>query len=449
MRAVRSKAFAAFAAFCSMIISTAAVAQNQLDRGLGRRMAEARLRAIADGDVAGAVPLYQAIVDQATGSVRANAAVELGEALDSLGRAEEAETAFRVALAADPLNSRAAGHLARVGAFAPGASGFQAEGAASGSTDWTSAGGWEALLPPAERAGFRAQIERFSRERAAKTLYQSGKRQWAGQDRERAAATLTQVVSQFATELSEPELRDIAEIAMQGGRPRLAASAFRAAIGAFERQGRPRQKGLEVWLRFRLGEALMQSDDMAEARVAFREIMALGPAAKAHNGRALAIPAEMHFRETRGLRDSKGLQSATALFRQAQDSQYARHQPDDALAHYRRIAAEFPESNFDGRALAQAAGLLWFEKQDEGAALETIDQILQGDRKNDLWPDGMRAGAWALFTQGRIREAAGDRQGAKAAYKQLVDEWPEARDHDGKPFGPRAQQRLTALGGTP
>jgi len=236
---------------------------------------------------------------------------------------------------------------------------------------------------------------------------------------------------------------------MLGGRPRLAASAFRAAIGAHDRQGRPRQKGLDVWLKFRLGEALMQSDDMAEARVAFREIMALGPAAKAHNGRALAVASEMHFRETRGLRDSKGLQSASALFRQAQDAQYVRHQPDEALTLYRRIAADYPDSNFDGRALAQAAGLLWFEKQDDNGALEAIDQILQGERKNDLWPGGMRAGAWALFTQGRIREAAGDRPGARAAYRQLMDEWPDARDHDGKPFAPRAQQRLTALGGGP
>lgn len=449
-RRVGIAAAATLAALAALSAAWAAWGQIPGTDVFERHLAEARLRAIADGDVAGALPLFEALVREATGSRKALAATELGEALDMLGREDEARDAFRTALAADPRNARAAGRLARLGGLPGELLAGEATAVASGITAVTApvAAGWEALLPPAERSSFRQQVERFARERAARALHASGKRLWARQDRERAVATFEQVVSQFPAELGLANLQDIAETAMQGGEPRLAALTFRAASDLARSQPRT-PRGLDGWLRFRLGEALMQAGDMAEARVAFREVMALGPGFRAHNGRALAIPAEIHFREARGLKSWQQLQEVQAEFREGQEAQYVRHDPEEAGGHFRKVVADYPESNYDGRALVQLATIAWFERQDARAALEYLEQIVTTDRKDDLWPDGMRAGAWALFTMGRIREATGDRQGARAAYRQLLDEWPDARDHDGKPFAGRAIQRLGLLGGLP
>ncbi|MBM3269465.1 MAG: tetratricopeptide repeat protein [Candidatus Sericytochromatia bacterium] len=414
---------------------------------LGRQLAEARLRAIADGDVAGAVPLYQAMVDQASGSALAEAASELGELLEALGRDPDAQEAYRTALAADPLNARAAGRLARLGGLGPLLS--AGAGTSSAGTAPLLPQGWEALLPPAERLGFRAQVDRYARQHAARALLAAGKRQWAQRDRDRAVATFGLVVSQFAAELSAHDLQEVAETLMAGGQAALASGAFEKAIAASIRPPRPASQSQLAWLRFRLGEAYMQAGSMAEARAAFREIMDLGPGIRAPGGRALAIPAEIHYRETRGLASWQDLQAVQALWRQAQDAQYVKHQPDEAANLYRRIGTEYPDSNYDGRSLVQLATIFWFENQDARGALDAIDLVLQNDRKDDLWPDGMRAGAWALFHQGRVREAGGDRAGARTSYKQLLDDWPEAADHDGKPFAARAIQRLSLLGGLP
>ena len=446
-RALKAVAIAIVTA-ASVFAAWAALGQDILGDAFGRHLAEARLRAIADGDVAGALSIYRALADQATGSQRALAAAELGEALDMLGREDEARGAFRAALAADPQNGRAAGQLARLGGLGgePLAGGIGGAGSGSVSALPPGAAGWESLLAPAERSGFRTQVEHYARERAAKALYAAGKRMWARQERDRAVATLGQVICQFPKELGLTELQDIGETAIGGGQPRLAASAFNAAYETVREQPKP-LRGLDGWLRFRAGEALMQAGDMAEARVAFREVMSLGPGFKAPNGRALAIPAEIHYRESRGINSWQGYQNVQALFRLGQEAQYARSDPDEAVAQFRRVVSEYPDSNFDGRALVQLASLAWFERQDPKAAMEYLDQVLGSERKNDLWPDGMRAGAWSLFTLGRIRESSGDRQGARVAYRQLLDEWPDAQDHDGKSFASRAVQRLSLLGG--
>lgn len=444
-RLLKAVALVAAAAAC-ILAAWAAMGQGLANDVFGRQLAEARLRAIADGDVAGALPLYQALAATATGSQRALAAAELGEALEILGRDDEARNAFRSALAADPSSARAAGHLARLGGLAAELLGGQAASESGSTAALAPAAGWEALLPPAERSNFRMHVEQYARERAAKALYATGKRMWARQERDRAVATFGQVVSQFPGELGLAELQDIGETAGQGGQPRLAASAFQAAIGAVRAQPKP-QKALEGWLRFRMGEALMQAGDMAEARVAFREVMGLGAAFKAPNGRLLAIPAEIHYREARGIKSWQDLQNVQAAFRQGQEAQYMQHDPEEALAQFRRVVNDFPDSNYDGRALVQLATIAWFERQDSKAALEFLEQVITTDRKDDLWPDGMRAGGWALFTMGRVRESLGDRQGARAAYKQLLDDWPDAHDHDGKSFASRAVQRLSLLGG--
>lgn len=426
-------------------VAFAAFGQGQ---SLGRQLAEARLKALADGDLPGAVPLYQALVAQASGSVRAESAAELGEALETLGRQAEALEVYQSALAVDPRNARSAANLARLGGL-----GQQDMVVPSSETGPTAnpvlppgAMGWEALLPPAERAAFVGQVERFARNKAARSLFANGRRLWARQETDRALAVFEQVVTQFSADLSTAELVEIGEIEMGKGQAIQAARAFRAAAERDPPAGAP---SLKAQAMFRAGEALMQVGDMAEARASFRALMALGPAAKGTGGRGLALPAEIHFREIRELRSWEDFQTVQGLFRQGQEAQYGGHDPAAAETLYRRIVTEFPRSNFDGRALIQLASIAWFEHQDAKAALESLDLVLDGDRKNDLWPDGMRAGPWALFHQGRVREGSGDRPGAKTAYRQVVDQYPDARDHDGKAFAPRALQRLAILGGLP
>jgi hypothetical protein len=90
------------------------------------------------------------------------------------------------------------------------------------------------------------------------------------------------------------------------------------------------------------------------------------------------------------------------------------------------------------------ASLLATDRRTRQEALDTLDQVLADDRRNDLWPDGVRAGAWALWTQGRLRDQAGDKAGAIQSWRKLISEWPLARDHDGRLFATLAQSRLGA-----
>lgn len=419
----------------------------------GRQLAEARLAAIADGDLPRAIRLFEGMMNGATSDLRAIIAVELGEALETSGRETDAIAAFRQALQADPTSSQAAAQLARLGALAqalgPTISEATSQPEDTGILVSVPKGprSWEALLPLEERSRFRQQVDQFSRERAARALYNAAKRIWA-EDRSRAAATLELVVSQFPGELRSQDLIEIGNMAMQGQRPQLAVKSFKEALRRPPSKGRQTRQGADQ-LKLHLGEALMQLGVMSEANSIFQEIMALGSAARTTNGRALAIPAEIHFRETRSLKTWQEVQAVSGLFRQGQEAQYYRHQPGEAAKFFWRIVADYPDSNYDGRALVQLAAIAWFEYQDAKGAQEAIDLILQGDRRFDLWPDGMRAGAWGMFYSGRIKEALGDRAGARASYLKLLEDFPGSSDHEGKSFAVRATQRLSLLGGPP
>lgn len=404
-------------------------------------MAEARLEAIADGNLAGAIALLKPIVAQATGSLKAQAADDLGSDLDGLGRVNEARQAYLQALQADPEDGRAARHLVLLG-------GLQGAPLATSSTriDAPSGAGlaanWQALLPDDQRSAFDAQVEGFARRQAAQDLLAEGRRLWQGRDYDRSLSIFDELVTQFPGELKTADLLDIGDRAEQQDRPSLAAIAFQAEARREDADHAP-------WALYQLGWALMQEGEMNEARVAFARVVRAGARARDPKGRPLATQAEQHLRECRGLTSWEAYLAVRSLYQQGLHDQYSEHDPAKAEIAFRRIVNEFPNSNYDGLALVQLASIAHFDLRQDQAALQDIDEVLENHRANDIWPDGMRAGAWALYYQGRIREEMGDRAGASAAYRALLQQFPGIRDHDGKLFGRKAEIRLKALGATP
>ncbi len=408
---------------------------------LARQLAEARLAAIADGNPSGAVAALRPIVAQATGSVRAEAADDLGDALDALGRVVEARQAYLEALAADPRNARAARHLVVLGGLAalPEATGSPQPAIVSRPGLGSS---WEALLPEAERAAFGAQVEAFARNRAAQDLLAEARRLWQAREFDRGLALLDELVTQFPAQLKPADLLDIGGRAQAMDRPDLAALAYGAAASREDPRHAP-------WASYQQGLALMQAGNMSAARVAFGRVLRAGALARDPGGKPLDVLAEEHLRECLGLASWSAYLQVRSLFSQAEQAQYVHHDFVLAETLYRRIVDEFPASNYDGRALVQLATIAYFERRQSQQALQDIQAVLSDDRRNDIWPDGMRAGAWALYYEGRIKEASGDRPGARAAYRSLLAEFPDASDHDGKPFAAKAEQRLAMLEGRP
>ena len=417
---------------------TSAVAAKET---LARHLAEARLAAIADGNLTGAVVALRSIVAQATGSVRAEAADDLGDALDALGRVAEARQAYQEALGADPRNARAARHLVVLGGLAalPVATGSPEPEIVSRPGLGSS---WEALLPEAERAAFGAQVEAFARNRAAQDLLAEARRLWKARDFDRGLALFDELMTQFPAQLKPADLVDIGVRAQAMNRPDLAALAYGAAASREDPRHAP-------WVSYQEGMALMQAGNMSAARVAFGHVVRAGALARDPGGKPLDFLAEEHIRECQGLTSWSAYVQVRSLFSQAEAAQYVRHDFVLAETLYLRIVDEFPASNYDGRSLVQLASIAYFERRQSQQALQDIQAVLSDDRRNDIWPDGMRAGAWALYYEGRIKEASGDRAGARSAYRALLAEFPDSRDHDGKPFAAKAEQRLAALGDRP
>ncbi|MBU6429847.1 MAG: tetratricopeptide repeat protein, partial [Cyanobacteria bacterium REEB65] len=415
-----------------------------------RQLAEARLLAIADGDPAAAVSLLRPLVAHSDGSLKAAAADELGEALDALGLASQAVAAFRSALAADSADSRAARELALAGglgisaaADSPPSAPSQAVRPVAAVTARANApGGLALLLPPESRPGFESQVAAFERQRVAQALLGQAKHLWDSGDADSSLMLYNELVVQLPSELKPGDLLDIGDRALAKGRADLAASAYRSAA---ERE----DPGHAPWAYFQLGEALLHAGDMREAQVAFARVAREGPNARSPQGNPLHYLAEERLRETRGISSWASYVAVQALFRQGQAAQYERHQLAAAEQIYRRIVNEFPHSNFDGRALVQLAAISYYERGSALPALRELEDVLSDDRRNDIWPDGMRAGAWALYYEGRIREAIGDKAGARSAYRRELSLYPHNRDHDGKTFASKAQQRLMMLGNQP
>jgi len=399
-----------------------------------RRLAEARLLAVADGDLPGAIARLQLLLPLATGSVLAEAAADLGDLYAVLGQEQAARAAYRTALGARSDHARAAAGWMRTG----GIRDIKSDGPAPSADPLVlrPGQGWEALLPDAERAGFRSQVDRFARQEASKRLQAAARRLMRTGQAGRATAIQLSLAIEFGDTLPLAAHADLVRDLGAKARPEEGLQAFRAlearapglrATPAATRGRLWQQQGQRLWDLGRL-EAGMQVTQVALSDTAIQPGQGREDLEAMVRALASGLPAEAWRRAS--LRLASLERSAGAQDREA------------TILALRELAREYPRSNLDGRALVAAARL-----EDEGEA--TAEQVLADDRRMDIWPDGTRAGGRALAILGRKREARGDTTGARQAWQQLLDQFPNGRDADGTPLRTLAKEHLGLRGEGP
>ncbi|MEB3238000.1 MAG: hypothetical protein VKO64_10290 [Candidatus Sericytochromatia bacterium] len=399
-----------------------------------RKLAEARLLAVADGDLQEAITRLQVLLPIASGSILAEAAADLGDHYAVLGQEAAARAAYRTALDARADHVRAAVGWMRTGGtreLVP-----DSPDSPAGPLATRPGQGWEALLPEDERAGFRNQVDRFARQEASKRLTAAARRLIRAGQAGRATAIQMSLVLEFGDTLP---LATQAELVLEIGpkaRPDEGLQAFRTlearapglrALAAPLRGRLWLQQGQNLWETGRLDAAIQ----VTQAALGDASIQAAqGRESLEALGRSLSsgLPAEAWRRASQRLNQLE--KAAIGPDREA------------SIAALRELAREHPRSNLDGRALVAAARLT-----EDGEAL--AEQVLADDRRMDLWPDGTRAGGRALALLARRREARGDTAGARQAWQQLLDQFPNGRDADGTMLRTLARERLGLRGDGP
>ncbi|MEB3298568.1 MAG: hypothetical protein VKO21_03685 [Candidatus Sericytochromatia bacterium] len=395
-----------------------------------RQLAEARLLAVAEGDLPGAISRLEVLIPEATGQVLADAAADLGDHYAVLGQEEAARAAYRTAL-----NERSAHLRAATGWVRTGGLGTSEDfgGDLRGLSPTRPGQGWEALLPEEDRIAFRTQVDLFARQEAARRLNAAGRRLLkAGQARRATSVQLALVVAfgetmppgTMAELVLELGTRCTADEGLQAFRALEARTPGLGGLPATTRAKLWKQQGQRLW---ELGRSDAATQLLQQA-LADAELSA----------GTLRLDLESLARSMAGGLSAETWRRAARRLTLLESRLDGKDRQEAAIA-LRELAREHPRSNLDGRALTGAASVL-----EDGERL--LEDILTDDRRNDLWPDGTRAGGRALALLARRREARGDVAGARQAWQQLLEFFPDGRDASGNPLKVLAQKGLGTAG---
>lgn len=174
---------------------------------------------------------------------------------------------------------------------------------------------------------------------------------------------------------------------------------------------------------------------MAFILVLFASFLMNAPAQETDSAvKALRARAQERMRQDLAIYSREDLQKLEELYQSANRNLSG----PDAKAILQRVVNEYPKSNRAGSAV------LYLAQLSSGAERETYLKVAIANHENTWYGDGVQVGALARVQLAAFYAADGRSAEAQALVKEVVDRFPGAIDHNGRPLV-EALRRLKLL----
>lgn len=150
--------------------------------------------------------------------------------------------------------------------------------------------------------------------------------------------------------------------------------------------------------------------------------------------KALRARAQERMRQDLAIYSRADLQKLEELYQSANRNLSS----PDAMGILQRVVTEYPKSNRAGSAV------LYLAQLSSGAERETYLKTAIADHADTWYGDGVQVGALARVQLAAFYAAGGRSEEAQALAKEVVDRFPGAIDHNGRPLV-EALRRLKLL----
>jgi hypothetical protein len=150
--------------------------------------------------------------------------------------------------------------------------------------------------------------------------------------------------------------------------------------------------------------------------------------------KALRARAQERMRQDLAIYSREDLQKLEELYQSANRNLSS----PDAKAILQRVVKEYPKSNRAGSAV------LYLAQLSSGAEREAYLKAAIADHEDTWYGDGVQVGALARVQLAAFYAASGRGEEAQALAKEVIDRFPGAVDHNGRPLV-EALRRLKLL----